>query len=253
MVLWSTKRRFMYGGGVVLTLFIIVVLVFFNIFYKSPTCADGIKNGNETGIDCGGSCNSLCTNDALTPVVLWSKIFNISGDVYSAVAFIENPNINSENKKATYQFRIYDSENKLITVKDGTISIPKNMKFVVFETGIILKNNKPKSADFKFISFGTWQKNLTKEPEISLKYGTMTSTTTTPSLIGTVYNKSLQDIPKIELVVVALDSKENAIAVSRTFIDDLLRNTSQDFFFTWQTPFAQNVSVINVMYRFIQP
>lgn len=25
-----------------------------------PTCTDGIKNGNETGVDCGGSCPVLC-------------------------------------------------------------------------------------------------------------------------------------------------------------------------------------------------
>src|SRR5262245_15250807 len=27
---------------------------------SSPTCTDGLKNGNETGIDCGGSCPPCC-------------------------------------------------------------------------------------------------------------------------------------------------------------------------------------------------
>jgi len=124
MIRWSTKRRLVYGGGVVLVLFVVAVFVAWNFLYRAPTCSDGTKNGDEKGIDCGGSCNTLCTADTLIPVVLWSKTFNISGDVYSSVAFIENPNVNSENKRATYQFRIYDSENKLITVKDGTTSIP---------------------------------------------------------------------------------------------------------------------------------
>ncbi|MDO8260425.1 MAG: hypothetical protein Q7T50_02900 [Candidatus Magasanikbacteria bacterium] len=252
MALWSTKRRFLYGGSVFLVLFVVVFLVALSFFYKAPTCTDRIKNGNEGGVDCGGTCSILCTTDTLTPVVLWSKTFNISGDVYSAVAFVENPNINSENKRATYQFRIYDSENRLITVKDGVTSIPKNKKFAVFETGIILKNSKPKSTDFKFTSFGPWQKDTTKDPEISLRYGTVVSNNTTPSLTGTIFNKSLQNIPKIELVVLVLDDKENAIAVSRTFIDDLLKNSSQDFVFTWQKPFTENVSVVNIISRFVQ-
>ncbi|MCX6702066.1 MAG: hypothetical protein NTX96_02650 [Candidatus Zambryskibacteria bacterium] len=253
MALWSTKRRFIYGGSVFLVLFIVLILLIWNLFYKAPTCSDRIKNGDETGIDCGGSCLNLCTTDTLTPIVLWSKTFNISGDVYNAVAFVENPNINSENKKATYQFRIYDSENKLITVKEGVTSIPKNKKFAVFETGIILKNDKPKSTDFKFLSFDPWQKNTIKEPEISLKYGTIAFATTTPSLTGTISNKSLQNIPSTELVVIVLDNKENAIGVSRTFIDNLLRNSSQDFVFTWQKPFIEDISVINVIYSFINP
>lgn len=28
---------------------------------KSPTCSDGVKNGSETGVDCGGSCQP-CAN-----------------------------------------------------------------------------------------------------------------------------------------------------------------------------------------------
>ncbi|MFA5888962.1 MAG: hypothetical protein WCW47_03695 [Candidatus Paceibacterota bacterium] len=251
MAQWSTKRRFIYGGSVMLVVFVIVVSVAWDFFYRAPTCSDGIKNSDEKGIDCGGSCTTLCTADTLIPVVLWSKTFNISGDVYNAVAFIENPNVNSENKRATYQFRIYDSQNKLIIVKDGITSIPKNKKFAVFETGIILKNSKPKSTDFKFTSFDSWQKNTTKEPEISLKYGTISSATTTPKLTGTIFNKSLQNIPKTELVVIVLDDKENTIAVSRTFIDNLLKNTSQDFVFTWQKPFIENVSVINLVYHFL--
>ena len=182
---------------------------------------------------------------------MWSKIFNVSGDVYNVVAFIENPNVNSENKTASYQFRVYDTENKLITIKDGVTSIPKNKKFVVFETGIILKNSKPKSTDFKFTSFGPWLKDTTKEPEISLKYGTVVSATTTPRLIGSIFNKSFKNISQIELVVIVSDDKENTIAVSRTFIDDLLKNSTQDFVFTWQKPFTRDPGVINIIYRFI--
>ena len=33
--------------------------LFYNVLGQ-PTCTDGIKNGNETGIDCGGSCPNAC-------------------------------------------------------------------------------------------------------------------------------------------------------------------------------------------------
>lgn len=249
MALWSTKRRFLYGGSVVLVLALIVGGIFWKIIYRAPTCGDGLKNGDETGIDCGGSCQNLCTSDALTPVVLWSKIFNISGDVYSAVAYIENPNLNSKNSKATYKFRIFDANNTLITIKEGETSIPKGKKFAVFESGIVLKGLKPKSVDFEFTSFSPWVKDIEKEPTLSLKYSPIISASTTPTVTGSISNLSLQNIGEVELVVLLLDSNENVIAASRTFIDNLLKNTSQDFFFTWQKPFDRNPSVITVIYR----
>ena len=112
-----------------------------------------------------------------------------------------------------------------------------------------MKNSKPKSADFQFLSFSPWEKDTQKEPEISLQYGAITSSSTTPTISGIVLNKSLQNIPKIELAVFVLDSGENVIAASRTFVDNLAKNSSQDFVFTWQKPFSGEPSVINVIYR----
>ncbi len=230
----------MYGGGFIVIVALLVGGIFWKIIYKTPTCNDGIQNGDEKGVDCGGSCQNLCTTDTLTPVVLWSKIFNISGDVYSAVAYVQNPNVNSSNPKVTYQFNIYDANNNLILVKSGETSIPKGKKFAVFETGIVLKT-KPKSADFQFLDFSPWHKETTKEPDISLQYGTLTSTSTIPRITGTISNNSLVSIPEIELAVFVLDSNENVVAASHSFVDNLLKQSNQDFVFTWPKPFNLGV------------
>ena len=34
----------------------------------APSCSDGVSNGDETGVDCGGSCSTLCTADLYEPV-----------------------------------------------------------------------------------------------------------------------------------------------------------------------------------------
>jgi hypothetical protein len=246
---WAMKRRLIYGGSVLLFLVIVFGGIFWKLFYSKPTCSDGTKNGDEKGIDCGGSCKNLCTSDALKPIIIWAKIFHISGDVYSAVAYVENPNINSKNARATYQFRLFDTENKLITIVNGETSISKGQKFAVFETGVILKNRKPKNADFQFVNFSNWEKDLRAEDGLSVEYGTILFASTTPQINGVISNESLENVKSVELVVFAIDSSENVIGASRTFVDNLLRNTSQDFVFTWQKPFEREASVINVMYR----
>ncbi len=241
MAIWSTKRRFVYGGSFLLVLAVVSGLIFWKAVYTAPTCTDGVKNGEEKGIDCGGACKNLCTSDTLTPVVLWTKIFNVSGNVYTAVAYVQNPNINSKNASATYEFSVYDENNRLITIKKGETSIPKGKKFAVFETGLVLKDVRPKSADFKFVTLSPWEKDTSKEPDIDLTYGTLTSTTTIPRITGTIANNSLKGLEEIELAVFVLDSNENVVAASRSFIDNLIPKSSQDFVFTWPKPFNLGV------------
>ncbi len=241
MAMWSTKRRISYGAVGVIVLSLLFSLVYFKALYVTPTCSDNRKNGDEKGIDCGGSCKFICANDTLPPIVLWSKIFNVSGDVYSAVAYIENPNITTKNAGANYEFKIFDENNELILVKVGQTSIPKGQKFAVFETGIVLKNSKPKTVDFKFTEYSTWEKDTEKVPDLSLRYSPLLSATGTPRVTGSITNQSLVSIPSVQLAVFVLDGNENVVAASQSFIDDLWKQSSQDFVFTWPKPFDLGV------------
>ncbi len=238
---WAAKRRLIYGGTFVLFLAIISLFVFFRVFYKAPTCNDGFKNGDETGIDCGGSCINLCVNDALDPIVLWSRVFNVSGDVYTLVSYVENPNINSRNERVTYEFSLYDENNNLIMIKEGQTSIPKGKKFAIFENGLVLKGSKPRSVQMKFTEFSTWIRDTSEEPEISIRHSSLMSTSTVPRVTGTVTNESTSNIPELELAVFVLDGNQNVVAASRSFVDNLNRRTSQDFVFTWPQPFDLGV------------
>ena len=249
MALWSTKRRWLYGGTVVAVLGIFFSIVFFSTFYKAPTCSDGVKNGNELGVDCGGSCQFLCTADALTPVILWSKIFNISGDVYSAVAYVENPNISSKNDNASYTFRIFDENNHLITVREGKTTIPKNQKFAIFETGFILKNTKPKSADFAFNSFSQWKKDTQSKPNLSISYEPIIVSSAGSRIDGTISNNSFINVGRVEIDAFILDSNENVVASSQTFLDSLAQKSSQPFVFTWPKTFDN--PVISIIYHIL--
>lgn len=243
MALWATKRRLMYGGTFVSVIAIVTGLVFWQIIYKAPTCTDGIWNGDEKGVDCGGNCKNLCTVDTLTPVTLWAKTFKISGDVYTAVSYIQNPNINSSNPKASYRFTLYDENNNVIITKEGETSIPKNRKIAIFETGLVLKNSVPKRTEFEFTKFSPWQKDFEVDPDVTLDYGTLISPTTTPRIVGTIRNDATRSIPQVELNVFVLDGKENVVAASRSFVDNLVKGSTQDFVFTWPKPFDLGVEV----------
>ncbi len=238
---WSSKRKFYYGGSVALVLVVIFSFAFFNFFYKAPMCSDGKKNGDETGVDCGGSCTNLCSGDTIMPIIYWSKAFNISGNVYNIAAYVENPNLNSSNPKATYEFKIFDDKNILLGSRKGETFIPQNKKFIVFEPGFVITNKKPKYVEFDFTSFSPWQKNTAKEADLNVKYSPLSGTSTAPRIDGTISNASQKSVDSLELVALVQDSQENAVAVSRTFVDNLAKGTSQDFVFTWPKPFDLGV------------
>ncbi len=221
---------------------LIFSLLFFNLFYKAPSCSDGVQNGDETGVDCGGSCTTLCSNQTLLPIVHWTKAFNVLNSVYDLAAYVENPNINSKNSEAKYDFKVYDANNILITEIIGKTFIPKNKKFIVFEPDITIQNKIPKRVEFEFTGFAYWQKDDTAEPAISVTYSPLMSTSTSPRVTGTVTNNSSQDLQNgLELSVMVLDNNGNTIAVSRTFTDPLPEKTSQNFVFTWPKPFSLGV------------
>jgi hypothetical protein len=51
-----------------LTIILTSILIFLVIgCKKNPSCSDGVQNGTETGIDCGGNCSPCTTTSATTP------------------------------------------------------------------------------------------------------------------------------------------------------------------------------------------
>jgi len=241
MFSWSLKRQIIYGGGTLLVVLAIFALIFYSFFYEAPTCDDGVRNGDEKGVDCGGSCVRLCVGEALNPIILWSRIFNITGDVYSIAAYVENPNLVSKNDKASYEFSLFDESNILIEKIEGETFIPRNKKFIIFESGVI-SQKKPASVSFRFTNFSSWMKDDTLEPELQINHSSLLSTSSVPRIEGVIKNNSLNSIDTVELVALIFDGRQNTVAVSRTYVDNLLKNTSQDFVFTWPRPFDLGVS-----------
>jgi Mg-chelatase subunit ChlD len=71
--------------------------------------------------------------------------------------------------------------------------------------------------------------------------GTLISTSTIPRISGTITNNSSTNIKEIELAVFVLDGNQNVVAASRSFVENLIRKSTQDFVFTWPKPFDLGV------------
>ena len=238
---WSVRRKIVYIVIAFAVLSILVVIPLFYFLYQAPTCFDGKKNGNETGVDCGGQCQLLCSFEGLDPIILWSRAFKVTGNpsgegVYSAVAYIQNPNINSE-ALARYVFKFYDANNLLIGEKENATIIPKNKVLAVFEPNIDTQFKIPARVTFEFTQKPIWRKDLRTSPELVVTQKILSGETSSPRIDATVENKSTESAERIEIVAIVYDDNGNAVAASRTFVDKLDKDQSARAVFTWPLPF----------------
>jgi hypothetical protein len=232
---WASKRQFKYFLGFIFALAFIIFLFFIPAIFKKPTCTDGKKNGVETGIDCGGSCATLCKEDVYEPVVLWSRAFPVTGSVYNLVAFVENRNKSSAVYSAPYEFRVYDTNNKLLGRREGKIFIPPNQQFAIFESRFDSAQSQIKSVSFEFLPPLVWVKKSPTLQTLPIRVNDVVfdDNKDTPSLSALIKNDSIYDLPEFDVVAILYDSDHNAINASKTHKDKLLSSGSTPVVFTW--------------------
>jgi Mg-chelatase subunit ChlD len=246
MVSWSFKRQLSYLFIPLVLVLGLFAFIFFKYIQATPTCFDGVKNGDESGRDCGGSCQLLCTSDTLSPIVYWSESFLVSDSVWNASAYVENPNISSEVRRATYAFHLYDDKNKLITTVEGETLIPKNKKFLVFYPSINTGGKNVKRTEFEFTGPLTWLSTSVSEPELKVTHGAIEREVTSPLISGVVENVGAFTSGPVELSVIVYDGRGNAIGASRTYTDSIPVREKSVFGFTWPRPFKQTQAVCEV-------
>ncbi|TSC68088.1 MAG: Uncharacterized protein G01um101472_161 [Parcubacteria group bacterium Gr01-1014_72] len=253
MFSWATRRKLLFALAALLFLGAAVGLPAFFLFYTAPTCSDGKQNGNETGIDCGGSCTILCTADTLAPLIHWVRISPVGKGFWNALAYVENPNFESGAFETPYRLELYDRENALVAEERGFVAIPPRTAFGVFRGSVGTGERTPVRALFEFIREPVWKHVVTFPAEVSVTAKELVSPESAPKLIVTFTNRSLADITNLEAVAILYDRSENVVGFSRTVIDLLPKDGLREAVFTWPAPFTRPVTRIEVLSNAFDP
>ncbi len=239
---WASRRQSQYILGLLVFLGLIALIIAWPYITKKPTCFDGKQNGGESGVDCGGACQRICSAEVAEPIILWKRAFPVSNSNYNLVAFVENRNKAAAVAMASYEFRIYDTNNLLIGRREGTTFIPPNQQFAVFESRFDAGLSEVKSVQFEFTSPMVWIK---KEPTIqtlpiyidNILYG---EDKTSPTLTARINNDSVYDLPAFDVITILYGADHNAVNASKTHKDGLNSNANTPILFTWPLPFNQD-------------
>ncbi len=252
MFSWAKQRQLIYGTIVIISLLIVIGLpTYFLFFNRAPTCSDGKQNGDETGIDCGGSCSSIrvCQGDVLPePILLWTRAFPVGGGSNNLVAYVQNPNVGYTAEPIPYIFAVYDSANILLGTREGLAYVPPVRTFPIFEGVFTTGDRVPAKVSFNFIEPAVWKKHNSVKSELTILEDRLrTDLQSGPRVDADIQNETIDTFRDIEVVAIIYDELGNAQASSRTKVDVLFGNERKGLVFTWPKPFDFEVSKIEIV------
>lgn len=213
--------------------------------FVAPSCSDMKQNGDETGVDCGGSCTLVCSAEAKDPVVLWSRAFQVTGSIYNVAAYIENQT-GTANQALPYEFRVYDTNDVLVTRVQGTTIVPPSGRYAIVETGLNVGTAQVGRVTFVFGSpHPAWQRisESVQAIRLAVQNVSIVDIDTVPKVLASLVNpSSTVTFRNTSIAVILYDKDDNAINVSKTFVPEVAAGQTVPIFFTWPQPLTATVA-----------
>jgi hypothetical protein len=250
---WSRTRKRIVLGIVIFFVVVLIGLPAFLLFYRAPTCFDGKMNGDERGVDCGGSCQLLCSAESV-PLILKGdvRVLTLTDGVYQVAALVENPNQDAEIYRAGYTIKVFDNTSPvpLYTI-EGEAYIPKGSAVAIFEGPFTVEGDAmPRRAilEWKADSL-VWRKNTAQTPNLLVRNRNFSRLNETPRLEAVIENQTLETISNIDLTAFISDADGNIFAASKTFVEYIEAGRESPIVFTWPRPFEREIVDINIVVR----
>ncbi|MFM2414506.1 MAG: hypothetical protein RI911_199 [Candidatus Parcubacteria bacterium] len=243
---WAGRKRFLYAFGVAAFLFMLALPVIYSLLSQPATCFDGIQNQDETAIDLGGPC-ALRDPGSLKPVsVLWTRSFKLLPGIYSAIAYLENPNHDTGSEFIRYTISMYDSRGILVAERHGNVFLPPQAIVPIFESNIQTGNRIPVRATTVLEPGADWYRMKKFSGDMEVRDQENIDMDSRPRVRADVHNTGFEYLRSIPVVATVFDEAGNAVGGSKTVIDDLPPGDSAEVVFTWPAPFTSYVSRVDI-------
>lgn len=247
---WAMRRQLFYTGILILIFGGLGLWIGYPHLNKPPSCTDGKQNGDETGIDCGGSCALACVATLDDLKVIWSRSFEIVPGRYNAVAYVENQNKNATVSKIKYRFRFADKNNVYVGSREGETTIPPSGKFAIFEPAIDLGSSVPVYTSFEFTQRPIWtqvSEDKIRQTKLLISDVRLEDESNLPKLYAKIENPFFLTISDLEVVAILYDASGNALSASQTYLEKLGPESTEELSFTWRGPMSKPIVVKEII------
>jgi hypothetical protein len=215
-----------------------------------PSCSDRVKNADEDGVDCGGTCQYLCKENLAPLSIDFARPIKLLPGVYSGVAYITNANPYAYVPELSYSLELYDANNVYITERKGTTYVLPGRTTAIVETQLETGLLNPSRANL-VIDESPPMQDIRRYTHTTLTVSDvqLKSEKTAPKLEAIISNATLEKVVSIEVAAVIFDVTGNVQAVSKTVVKSIDGESSQRVVFTWPDPFTFTVGKIDVLPR----
>ncbi len=249
---WSQRRKLTYIGILSILPTILIGITAYRYFTRPATCFDGKQNGLERGIDCGGNCQRVCTQDVSNLILRWQRAFYVDDDVYNLVAYIENQNTNVGVKELPYEFRVLDRSGNIIGKPYVNFAyIGPNESTAIFVPGFEVGDQNPAQVVFRFLRAPAWDQTDPKyaAPQLIVKNRVLSNESFRPKLTTEIENITFDDFSDVPVVAIVYDADGNAMAASQSYVEFIGDGDKKEVTFTWPLPFEKPAVRIEVIPR----
>lgn len=244
---WSQRRQFTYGSIVAVILIALISVPLYSTLHHAPTCSDGVRNGDEEGVDCGGACERMCTSSLKTPSASWTRLEQVSTGVYNVATYIINPNTFGQASNVPFHITLYDNKGMRIIDVPGTVTIPPHRNTLAFLGSVKTGSTIPVKAVFEFSAAPEWYRRTDPLSDIHVANQNYTEKSNSSSLQVTLANTNLQPMSNVAVYAVLYDRDGNALGFSKTILDTIPGNGSTVAPFTWPVSHFGKVISIEVL------
>jgi Mg-chelatase subunit ChlD len=237
---WAFWRRVQYIAGTIFSLGFVVALVVLVFFPANVSCFDAFMNGDESGVDCGGSCVRICTLEVIPPSIQWAKSFEITPGQYNAVAYVENKNQLAATAELRYTFQLFNN-GVVVTERSGVTVLPPNSVYPIFEGRIFTGDKVVTDTRLILETADIWQPATIGREQFRASNISLLQADFRPRLEVAIENTELTGAEQVEVVATLFNDAGEPLTASQTYIETINPRSTQNIVFTWPQSIAKTV------------
>lgn len=210
-------RQLLYGAFYLAIFYFIGWGLYAAVIQPAPSCIDNRQNGRETGIDCGGDCES-CAIKTLRPLqVSWTRYFAV-GDRTVVVAELKNPN--PEYGADQFSYTLRTTGGAAVETTHTSFVYGGEIKYLFH---VLSDTTSVNDADITIIPSGMRWKSLVEFPRPSTQVRGITTGVADRGLAvsGYVANTGAAAFSSVKLIALLYNTDGTLVGASQTTLTDL--------------------------------
>ncbi len=245
------KKKLIISLVYIILFSIFVGALYFLFFYQKPTCIDGVQNGQEDGVDCGGICTNVCVEKVEGKPLVVEELTIMPGgsNHYDVLARIHNENSTEGASAFTYTVELKDEQGGILATRTGKNFIlpqeEKSLIEVAIESSVTPKEATVRIEDVAWERFSGYQ----EKPNINIyqkRYNQVTSGVGFGEAFGLVSNESPYDFRSLTVKVILRDASGRALAINSTEMRTITSGEERDFRLVWPEAFPGDVVSVDM-------